>query len=166
MAKRKGHPLGILGNLDHLLPPPSPPPAAGPAHPLAHLFPPVLSAAERDRERDRWKKVRQRAIAELGLSPDVSDAELFAAADREQRLNEREGAKMRQRRKKGAAVRNAAIAPALIERNHAMTQEYLQRQPTSKLKPSPLKAKIGKKRGLSRSQAIAVIDAELKKIVR
>jgi hypothetical protein len=71
------------------------PPATPLKDPFEVLSRSNLSAAEREKRERVTKESREKVLRMLGLAPDVSDEELLQAILREQRLNERAGAKSR-----------------------------------------------------------------------
>jgi hypothetical protein len=89
--------------------------------------------------------------------------ELLDEIGAENERDRRRGAKVRQGARRGAAARDSQRVTC---RNLEMAREYLEKLQRSALSSSALKAKIGKKHGLSRSQSIAAIDRALKEIVR
>jgi hypothetical protein len=73
-------PLGILGKLGSSKPSASSPPAL--ADPFAHLYPPNLSAAERE----QWEKdLKEKAARALGFPPSSSLQELKELLERDTR---------------------------------------------------------------------------------
>jgi hypothetical protein len=145
-------PLGILGKLGSSKPSASSPPAL--ADPFAHLYPPNLSAAERE----QWEKdLKEKAARALGFPPSSSLPELKELLERDTRA----GIKSRLGAKRGGR-------PADQDRDLVMMKEFLMRQGKSGLKDTPLMAKIGAEQNppLGRSAAIAAIKRELAKIVR
>jgi hypothetical protein len=64
----------------------------------------------------------------------------------------------------GARRGGKARAESHQGRNAEMVRDYQQRLPKTKLSPSALMAEIGKRYRLSRSQSIAIINGELKKL--
>jgi hypothetical protein len=62
---------------------------------------------------------------------------------------------------RGGSIGGERRAKKLLPRNLEMAEEYKQRRPGSKKKPTALMTEIGKKRGLGRSESIRVIKKTL-----
>jgi hypothetical protein len=176
MVKRKPKAKG-LGMMFGAVPPPAPPAIVPIPDPFEHLYPPNLSPAERAQWREERLMRGYREIArkfpELGNPSELSPAErwgrlneLKARYEQERSENEQIGAKVRKGAQKGAVARSAAVTEFITARNAEMLREYLEAQPKARLKASPLMEQIGKRYRLGRSQAIAILTAALKEIVR
>jgi hypothetical protein len=170
--KRK-KPRGILGDfgappagwapkLGELvwLPAITPPVDAPLKDPFEHLFALNLSVAELEEFERLGKENREKVVRMLGLAPDVSEEELKAALQQEQRRREQVGAKSLASSKRGVEARKKP------QRDQQMAREFLARRAKSILKDTPLMEKIGKDYRLGRSAAIEAIKRGLKEIVR
>ena len=129
------------------------PPATTPLKdPSEDLFPFNLSAAGREEFERRGKENREKVVRMLGLAPDVSEEELQAAIRREQRLNERAGAKVRAGAKQGGRPRGSKKAALTLA-------EFKKRRPITPttVSDSQLAVKIGKGFGLRKRASIEAI---------